>query len=309
MIHSSNTKNIVFSLILLVILSTTGTKSAMAQESASTLYVPLIGVTASADPLALPNGSGKVTYSYAVKNFLQESPLSAIEVVDDKCTPLKFIEGDDNKNDLLDHNETWRYSCSTTIDQTTQSVVTATGQANHITAKHNAYITVVVGGSDPAPIVSIVNITKIAYPLSLPEEGGDITYTYKVNNPGEVPLQDVTVTDDKCPAMSGKLGDTNGNNQVDTHEVWIYNCTTHLTETTTNTVHVEAYANGLKAVDNYTITVVVESAIEQISPNFPETGQVASSKMLVWEILLGILVLLILYFIVTKKKKFRPLRR
>ena len=69
-----------------------------------------------------------------------------------------------------------------------------------------------------------------------------ITFVYKVTNPGVVPLSDVHVVDDKCPAMSGELGDTNGNHLLDTNEVWIYNCSMDLKQTTTDTATVTAFA-------------------------------------------------------------------
>ncbi len=269
------------------------------QVSQSSLYVPLIGISSVPDPLALPKGPGNVTYHYAVKNFLAEYPLSNVQVTDDNCSPIKFIEGDDNNNGKLDYSETWRYVCATKLFQTTQSIATAVGTANGLSATHKAYVTVVVGSNNPAPLVNIINITKVAYPLTLPAEGGDITFTYRVNNPGAVPLSNVAVVDDKCAAMSGKLGDTNGNDLLDTTEVWVYTCTTHLKETTTNTVSVTAYANGLKAVGYATITVTV--AI----PSLPNTGGIVSNKIIVWEVLSGILIALVLFFVLTPKRKRR----
>lgn len=318
-------KKIFIALLLLVLIFGATTKTVLAQISSispSMLYVPLIGITAVPDPLALPNGAGNVTYNYAVKNFLKEVPLTNIQVTDDKCSPVKFVEGDDNKDTKLDYSETWRYTCTTRLSQTTQSIATATGVANNITATHKAYSTVVVGSNIPPPLVSIVNITKVAYPLSLPSEGGKITYIYKVNNPGIVPLSDVTVTDDKCSVMSGKLGDTNGNNLLDINEVWIYNCSTILKQTTTNTVRVVAFANGLQALSNDTITVKVNSRIAQSVPNFPIAGTKPNVevnpyiKTTVWAILSGILVILIILFFLTRKnklaeeiKKLNPLER
>lgn len=286
--------------LVVVFLAVTSPASAAStpQVSNSVLYVPLIGLTSVPSPWVLPKGPGKVTYSYAVKNFLLEVPLGDVRVVDDKCEPIKFVTGDDNGNSMLDYNETWRYSCTTELSETTQSTAIATGVANNMTALHKAYSTVVVGSNNPAPVVSIINITKVAYPLSLPVEGGNITFTYKVNNPGVVPLGDVTVTDDKCKAMSGKLGDTNGNNLLDIHEVWIYTCTAVLKQTTTNTVNVMAYANGLKAVDNTTITVKVA----QSNIALPNTGVMPNIKIIVWGVLVGILTgLTVVYIFIGKK--------
>lgn len=273
------------------------------QTSQSSLYVPLIGITSVPEPLALPAGPGNVTYHYAVKNFLQEIPLTDIQVVDDTCGTVKFVEGDDNGNGKLDFSETWRYTCATRLSTTTQSSAVATGLANNIAATHKAYATVVVGSSQPAPLVSIVNITKVAYPLSLPIEGGSITYTYKVNNPGVVPLSDVRVIDDKCNAMSGKLGDTNGNNLLDTNEVWIYTCTMSLKQTTTNTVTVRAFANGLSATDSATLTVKVET------PSFPETGSNPNIKTITWGTLLAILIILIALFFLMRQARRRKTKK
>jgi hypothetical protein len=298
-----------FILILITALASGyGAKAVFAQTSASVLYVPLIGITSVPEPLALPKGPGTVTYHYAVKNFLQEIPLTDVRVIDDHCSPVNFMGGDDNGNAKLDYRETWRYACATKVSTTTQSTATATGVANAMTATHSAYATVVVDSNNPAPLVSIVNITKVAYPLSLPIGGGDIAFTYKVNNPGIVPLSDVTVSDDHCSAMSGKLGDTNGNNLLDANEVWIYTCTTNLTQTTTSTVTVTASANGLKAIDSATMNVKVTVPPAPSSSNLfdlavtPGAATNPDFKIIVWGILSAILAALIIIFFVTRKR-------
>jgi hypothetical protein len=89
--------------------------------------------------------------------------------------------------------------------------------------------------------------------------------------------------------MSGKLGDTNGNNQLDVNEVWIYTCTTILKQTTTNAVTVTAYANNLKATDTATITVKVATEGSS-TPGLPDTGTTTDPKALIWGILALILV-------------------
>lgn len=266
-------------------------------ESQSSLYVPLIGVSSVPEPLALPKGPGNVTYRYAVKNFLKEVPLADVRVVDNKCDLVKFVEGDDNGNSQLDYSETWRYVCTTKISETTSSFVTATGKANSLAATHTAYATVVVGSDNPPPLVSIINITKVAYPLSLPKEGGQITFTYKVSNPGVVPLSNVRVTDDKCNSISGRLGDTNYNNLLDTDEVWIYACAAILKQTTTNMARVEAFANELRASGEFAITVVVDHSV----PNLPDTGAEPILKVSIWGALLGILAALVTFFVIAKK--------
>jgi hypothetical protein len=288
---------------------------AQTSSSASTLFVPLIGITSVPTPLALPKGPGSVTYNYAVKNFLREVPLTDIQVTDNNCSPVKFVGGDDNGDNKLDFSETWRYACTIKISETTQSVATAIGTANNLPAAHKAYATVVVGSNNPAPLVDIINITKVSYPLTLPAEGGDITFTYRVNNPGVVPLSDVSVVDDKCAAMSGKLGDTNGNNLLDITEVWVYSCKTHLNTTTTNTVSVAATANGLKAVGYATLTVTVatpnlpNTGTAGGSPSIGDTGSNSALKMTVWIILAVVLAALVASFLLIRKRKLAKTRK
>ena len=113
-----------------------------------------------------------------------------------------------------------------------------------------------------------------------------------------MPLSNIVVIDDKCKNMSGKLGDTNGNNLLDITEVWVYTCTIHLNQTTTNTVSITALANGLKAVGYATMAVTVAA------PTFPNTGINPNFRIIVWGILSGALVALIMFFLLTRKHLF-----
>lgn len=276
-----------------------GARNTLAHETTGPVLVPLIGITSVPDPLALPGGAGDVTYHYAVKNFLKEVPLSDVQITDDTCASISFVEGDGNHDGKLDFDETWRFVCTTKLSVTTKSTATVSGSAQDVTATHRAYATVVVGSTILPPLVSIVNITKVAYPLSLPAQGGAITFTYKVSNPGIVPLNNVTVTDDGCSAMSGKLGDTNGNDLLDVTEVWVYTCTKNLTETTVSQATVRAFSGGLQAVDDVSLTVTVDTPV----PDFPQSGSLSPDKFTVWGILAGILAVLIILLVLARSGK------
>jgi hypothetical protein len=303
-IISTYKSKIFFPVLIALFIFCFSAKNGFAQGSPSVLYVPLIGITSVPEPLALPNGVGNVTYNYAVKNFTREIALTDVQVVDDSCAPVKFVEGDDNHDSKLDFTETWRYTCTAKLSATTASTATATGSANNVTATHQAHATVVVGSVNPAPLVSIVNVTKVTNPAP----AGNINFTYRVTNPGLVPLSDVSVTDDKCSNMSGKLGDTNGNGLLDIDESWIYTCTTALTQTTTDTVKVTASGNGLNAADESTITINIDNSIPGGTPLFdvaisPAVGVASSSfKIIVWGILSVVLLALIIFFFFTRKK-------
>jgi hypothetical protein len=291
---------LIFILYVLLMITPTATK-VVAQENNSSSYVPLISITSVPEPLVLPQGREPVTYHYVVKNLLSESALSDVYITDTACSSITFETGDDDGDERLDYGETWQYACTTELINTTTSTATVTGTAFGTTATHNANATVVVGSDNPAPLVSIVNLTKIEYPLSLPLEGGEIIFTYRVSNPGVVPLQSVVVTDDNCGALSGKIGDTNGNNLLDTTEVWLYTCATTLYQTTINTVDVTAFANGMQASGNDTTTIKVDNSDNMVLTKFPDLGSTSNTKMEVWAYLVTVLVVLLLILVVSKK--------
>jgi len=112
---------------------------------------PLIHVTKIPHPLVLAAKGGVVTYTNQVTNPGAVS-LNNIKLIDDKCGPNIYISGDTNGNGKLDPTETWIYSCQTNFTKTTVDTVTASGEANGLTAKDFAVATVVVV-TDPHSIV------------------------------------------------------------------------------------------------------------------------------------------------------------
>jgi len=54
--------------------------------------------------------------------------------------------------------------------------------------------------------------------------GEEITYTYYVSNTENMPLSDVTVTDDSCGPVNYVSGDENQNKKLDNKETWIFTC-------------------------------------------------------------------------------------
>jgi hypothetical protein len=170
-----------------------------------------------------------------------------------------------------------------------------------------------------APAVSIIDITNIIYPLPMPAGGGPVTFTYKVTNPGKVSLNNVSVADDYCSDMSGELGDINGNHLLDPDETWIYACPAVVIKTTTHSAVVTAYANGLETTDKEMATVEVPGTVATSTPDLPSSGpdphiptlpnngpnpDTLNATVLIWEILGGILVILVvIYFAFTRKKK------
>ncbi len=228
--------------------------------------LPLINVTKIPNPLALPGGPGQVTYTYTATN-LGVVAMSGVWVKDNKCSPVQFVSGDTDNDSMLDVSESWVYRCTKTVSQTETNTATARGWSNGWDGYDTANATVVVGTQLTPPLIHLV---KVPSAFLLSAGGGAVTYRYTVTNPGVAPLSDVSITDDKCTGLPGRVvghpGDLNKNNLLESNEVWSFTCQTNITKTTTNIGTAEGQANGLTAIDFSSATVVVAT------PGFPNTG-------------------------------------
>ena len=100
----------------------------------------LIGVT----PATL-KAAGTVTYTYLVGNP-GWVPLADVAVTDTGCSPVKYVSGDANSDNLLQPGEYWTFTCSTTVTATTTDAATATGVGDtwgiQVSAGNSATVTV-----------------------------------------------------------------------------------------------------------------------------------------------------------------------
>ncbi len=72
------------------------------------------------------NAGDEVTFTYQVVNT-GGFEISNLEVTDDKCSPVGYRSGDTDADGILDVDETWVYSCTQVIRDTTTNVATARG--------------------------------------------------------------------------------------------------------------------------------------------------------------------------------------
>ncbi len=109
-------------------------------------------------------------------------------------------------------------------------------------------------------------VAKSATPVTLPVGGGNVTYSYKVVNAGDLTLSNITLADDKCAPAVYASGDANSNSQLETTETWNYVCEMRINETTTNTATATGNYSGSVVSDNDTVTVTVAMPIPTLTP-------------------------------------------
>lgn len=128
----------------------TDTDTALVTVGQPTARTPRISLTKTANPVSLPAGGGTVVYTFAVANK-GDAPLTTVSVVDDVCAPVEYASGDDDGDRVLDTGETWMFTCSQVITQTTTNAAVARGvyQGSAVTAADDA--TVTVAPSTPTP--------------------------------------------------------------------------------------------------------------------------------------------------------------
>ncbi|GAA1953101.1 DUF7507 domain-containing protein [Microbacterium deminutum] len=118
-------------------------------------FNPAIEVVKTATPTQTTPG-GEVTYTYDVRNT-GDVPLAGVadRITDDTCSPVQYLSGDQDADGLLDTpksifedaaDETWRFQCTTTFDETTKNTVVVEGTP---TGPLGAHLCDDVGGAGP----------------------------------------------------------------------------------------------------------------------------------------------------------------
>ncbi len=163
----------------------------------SELACPQIGLDKTASDSSLPAGGGEVTYHYAVTNSVADAPLSNVAVTDDKCSPVDYVSGDTNHDDLLQSSETWMFGCTMTLTETTTNTAVASGEfdGRSFTAKDDETVTV----EEPTPVPTPVE-TPVPTPVETPvETPAETPAETPVETPAETPVETPVVTASPTP--------------------------------------------------------------------------------------------------------------
>jgi len=119
-------------------------------------------------------------------------------------------------------------------------------------------------GGGGFPPNSYIAITKMP-DLTQAHEGDAVTYTYTVTNPGNIPLSDVLVTDDKAQHVIYQSGDTNGDGKLDTDETWVFTATYNVTTDDVSPLVNNAAAAGTNA-QSETIIAWATASVDILQP-------------------------------------------
>ncbi|MEZ4863381.1 MAG: hypothetical protein R3C14_18835 [Caldilineaceae bacterium] len=214
-----------------------------------------------------------VTWTYVVRNT---GPVTATNiVVTDNIAGVTphYVSGDLNNNGVLEGTEVWTYM-ATGMASAGQYAnighVQGTGPDGDVaTAQDPSYYF----GIQPAIVLS-----KSADQSVVPV-GTRVTYSYTVQNAGNTPLSNITVTDDRCspvipvPPTGFNQGDANNDNRLDLTEQWHFTCAMQVTADITNT----ATATGVDPL-NLTVSDQDDAFVEVLNAAI-QIVKVASSTV------------------------------
>ncbi|MBM4090494.1 MAG: hypothetical protein FJ276_13890 [Planctomycetes bacterium] len=195
------------------------------------------------------------TFTYTVTNTGSVA-LAGVVLTDDNGTPGNtgddfsptFQSGDTNANGRLDTSETWTYT-ATRVVTAGQHTNIATVTGNPVDSNGGDIPTAAdVSDTDPSNHFGFtggIAVQKLTNGIDTGTGSGPTlavgstaTFTYNVTNTGNIALTNVVLTDNNgTPANTGDdfnpvriSGDTNGNNQLDVTETWVYQATRVVTE-------------------------------------------------------------------------------
>ena len=183
-----------------------------------------------------------LTYTYELENTgdtpFRVEGTRADALTDDRCSPVAYVDGDGNGDEVLDIGETWTYRCSATLQGTTTNTVTTpltpfvppstvtgppqVGPPIPLTA--TVTVQVPTPGIDIAKRASAPGGTEVAGALLVPA-GAVVTFDYDVTSgPADTPMQVLAVIDNKCSPVVYRAGDVDRDGLLDVAETWTYTC-------------------------------------------------------------------------------------
>ncbi len=233
--------------------------SAETSPVTSTLDIPVIHLTVTKDaaPTSVLETGGSVTFTFTVKN--QSSVALTISSLNDDKFAVLSGDADCQVGTSLAAGATCDFSYTTNLSgaAATSHVNTFAAQgtdgAGHTaTASDNASVTF----TDVKPAITV---TKTASPISVPETGADVTFTFTVSNSGTVPVILTALSDDIYGTLAG-----DADCQVGTSLAAGANCSFEMTQHlsgTANTNHRDVFSASVKDNENNLSTATDDAVV------------------------------------------------
>lgn len=171
--------------------------------------------------------NNEVTYHFELRNT-GNSDLKFVSISDPLCGTLSARSGDLNSDGKLQVGEIWRYSCKNTVSSTDANPDLPDDVPNRVDATFTDSSGGTVTGFATANVKVLHPSIKVT---AAPSEktilsGGTVTYTYTLDNNGDVAITDPTVTAANCTPVTYSAGDTNNDRVLDISETWTFTCAT-----------------------------------------------------------------------------------
>jgi uncharacterized repeat protein (TIGR01451 family) len=180
-----------------------------------------------------------VTYTYEVSNT-GLAPIADVMtgVTDDFCSPVTFVEGDTDGDELLDVQEVWIFTCTATLTESTTNTATVTGTPELPDGTPGDPVT----DDDPATVDVFTPAIELVKTVS--EEfvrvGSLVTYTYVATNTGDIELVPLGIVDNRCTPLEFVGGDPEGDGRMAPGEAWTWTCSKRALVDTRNTAVIAA---------------------------------------------------------------------
>lgn len=229
--------------------------------------LPSITVTKTADPLSVPETGGEVTFTFTVSND-GTVPVTVTSLEDDVYGTLSG-DADCQVGTSLAAGGSCTFELTKTLSGSVSTPHSDTFSAKAEDADGNE-----TSDSDDASVsfsdvLPSISVSKTADPLSVPETGGDVTFTFTVTNSGTVPVSITSLEDDVYGTLSG-----DADCQIGTTLAAGANCTFEVTKTLSGAVdtpHQDTFtaeaedADGNSVGDSADASVTFEDVLPSIS--------------------------------------------
>ncbi|GMQ78872.1 MAG: hypothetical protein BMS9Abin02_1414 [Anaerolineae bacterium] len=179
-------------------------------------------------PVSAAHGES-VTFDYsATYNSQDGAPATSVAVGDDKCSGISLPGGDSDGDGRLDVNETWTYSCQTTVPDHVEDEEKP--WSNEVTLEGNNFDGDHLQPAKDQHEISFVHtrgrlfISKFGPDLG--EHGEEATFFFIAvfENDDRSAANNVEVIDDKCSSVKLISGDNNADDKLNVGEFWLFRC-------------------------------------------------------------------------------------